>query len=238
MASLVANYGSESDSEDESPVQKSVEATEDKRQNYLITEDNDSDESDSSNHSNIQEVDSKIETERLPNPLLEPLPSASNSLQHSAGASVFVTQYHIAEKEKELILEKHVKLSATKIATGKKQQICHKFKRGRCRFGNNCKYSHDIDNCSKVQNVPFDQETDACTGVNKIPLFTDRVKRPLHRPEYIPALKEEEKDDDSYMGSMKRKNRAGLSGGLIPSKKALSSLGRQRAAERPWTVDK
>ncbi|CAG2232124.1 unnamed protein product [Mytilus edulis] len=238
MASLVANYGSESDSEDESPVEKSVEATDDKRQNYLITEDNDSDESEISNHSNKEEIDSKNEAERLPNPLLEPLPSASNSLQPSAGASVFVTQYHIAEKEKELILEKHVKLSATKIATGKKQQICHKFKRGRCRFGNNCKYSHDIDNCSKVQNVPFDQETDPFTGVNKIPLFTDRVKKPLHQPKYIPAMKEEENDDDSYMGGMKRKNRAGLSGGLIPSKKALSSLGRQRAAERPWTVDK
>ncbi|CAG2218039.1 unnamed protein product [Mytilus edulis] len=220
MASLVANYGSESDSEDESPVEKSVEATDDKRQNYLITEDNDSDESEISNHSNKEEIDSKNEAERLPNPLLEPLPSASNSLQPSAGASVFVTQYHIAEKEKELILEKHVKLSATKIATGKKQQICHKFKRGR------------------FQNVPFDQETDPFTGVNKIPLFTDRVKKPLHQPKYIPAMKEEENDDDSYMGGMKRKNRAGLSGGLIPSKKALSSLGRQRAAERPWTVDK
>lgn len=209
--------------------------------NYFDTVTGDSDDSSNdSDHSNKQDVKDKgNNSERLPNPLLEPLPSASSTLQTQPGASVFVSQYHIAEKEKESVLEKHVKLSATKIVKiGKKLQICHKFRQGKCRFGKNCKYSHDIDSCSKqapMQDVPFDQETGPRTGANFIPLFKDRVRQPLPGPEYI-ASNDMDKDDDSYMGSMKRKRRAGLAASLVPSKKALSGLNKQRETERPWTV--
>lgn len=154
---------------------------------------------------------------------------------------MFVSQYHIAEKEKESVLEKHVKLSETKVTSWKKVQICHKFKKGKCHYGKNCKYSHDIDNSpanSTNQTVRFDQVTDPRTGTNTIPLFHDRVKKQLPQPEYVSPLLSEREDDDSYMGKHQRKRRAGLPGSLVPSKKALSSLNKMRQSERPWTYDK
>ncbi|XP_063238167.1 uncharacterized protein LOC134539812 isoform X2 [Bacillus rossius redtenbacheri] len=61
--------------------------------------------------------------------------------------SVFSNPFIEAENAKKAILEKHVKMTPTqdevKMINGKK--ICWNFRKGRCRFGHKCKFAHDSD---------------------------------------------------------------------------------------------
>lgn len=65
---------------------------------------------------------------------------------HCSPDSVFGNPFLEAETAKEAILEKHVKMVDTREALAiNGKRICWNYRKGRCRFGHNCKYAHDSD---------------------------------------------------------------------------------------------
>lgn len=191
---------------------------------------------------------------KLPNPLSLTLPSVSNSLDKvDEKASVFTNRFDIAEKEKNAILEKHVKMTEARILTGKDAKICFKFRKGKCRFGKSCKYSHDLESNS-ISNQSS-QSADSShknktprTNFNNFNTFDSGFPSSSNRmytqsnygaiPEFGMPLPPEPVDDDNYMATAKRKKRCGVSDHLLPPKKAMMALDKQRQEERPWTVNK
>ena len=151
---------------------------------------------------------------RLPNPLApEPLPSVTTN--NPGVSSVFVNAFKEAEQAKHLILEQHVKMTAEQIKESrmKKKQMCYNYQKGKCRFGSRCKYSHG-------DNITSDKPND---GVLKVK-FTRSPKFPL----------DAETNDDGEV--IMRKRRAGMTNNLLPAKKSRETLDKQRAQERPWTM--
>ncbi|XP_050429025.1 uncharacterized protein LOC126838559 [Adelges cooleyi] len=78
--------------------------------------------------------------------------------------SVFRNPYLEAERAKSAILEKHVKMVPSKdnLKTVNGKNICWMNKKGRCRFGNKCKYAHDselVNNLNVVENTTNDTPT-------------------------------------------------------------------------------
>ena len=104
-----------------------------------------------------------------------------------------------------------------KNAGGKK--ICWNFRKGKCRFGRKCKYSHGND----VVGVKAADEGNHRGGNYGDQPWTDE-------PVTDPA------DDDSYMGQAKRKKRHGINDTMNPSKRAMKDLHKIRTQERPWTT--
>ena len=156
---------------------------------------------------------------RLPNPLASmPLPSVT---ANDAGgvSSVFVNAFKVAEQAKHSILEQHVKMTAEQIKESRlKKKICYNYQKGKCRFGNKCKYSHGDDHIVANRVSSENTESDAEQQVK-----LDRTTN--FQPE---------RDDDGNL--IKRKRRAGVTNNLLPAKKARATLDKQRAQERPWTM--
>lgn len=246
------------------------------RQNYLITNVEASSSDDDEKESRISET-----KEKLPNPLVEKLPapklseslSSSHSKARSEGpGSVFANPFEKAEIAKQSILEKHVKMTEAQLLTGKKAKICKAFKQGRCRFGKNCKYSHDLDSNLSLRYKQDDSESDTSSNLSE---SSERPRNPnyprlppppkqqqgfmgtvgtLHSgPKHVSTHRDRahyvqqqnymksadnENDDDKFNVGDKRKQRVGLSQSLVPPKKAMSALTKQRMEERPWTVKK
>jgi len=61
--------------------------------------------------------------------------------------SVFRNPYLEAERAKSAVLEKHVKMVPAKdcVTQVNGKNICWMNKKGRCRFGNKCKFAHDSE---------------------------------------------------------------------------------------------
>lgn len=281
MASLVADYGSDedsnenSDTETEQNIVQSVvgcldsgSATESR--NFLITQDGGSD---SDEEKKKQESVSKA-SEKLPKPMLEKLPSPAIGKKKSQKkkkkvvleGSVFVNPFEKAEQAKQSILEKHVKMTENQHVTGKNVKICWKFRKGRCPFGSNCKYSHDVDsNLSlkyqtneadisaneqsvgknqnrRLPNLPPPPKPVGFMGtigtMNSAPRQRQTTSRSYSTYRQQLQDKEDEADDDNYMMSAKKKKRSGVAQNLVPPKKAMMALSKQRTEERPWTVQK
>ena len=155
---------------------------------------------------------------RLPNPL------APVTTSNPGVSSVFVNAFKVAEQAKHSILEQHVKMTAEQIKESrmKKKQVCYNFQKGKCRFGSRCKYSHG-DNISSSGDKPGEGTPN--DGVR-------RDRRSFTRSPKFPQEAETNDDGEVVM----RKRRAGVTNNLLPAKKARDSLDKQRAQERPWTM--
>jgi len=218
--------------------------------------------------------------ERLPNPLLLerlPVPHLDDSGSSHKEGSVFTNKYDCAAKAKQSLLEKHVKMTEAQILTGKKAKICKKFRQGRCFYGKNCQYSHDLDS-----NLSLRYKQDATIPPEDVPNTVNQQWKPKHhRNPHVPHLPpppvqqpgfmgtlgtlnthpgpkhtkqemarfrqqermmqsagHEDEDDDKFSSVDKKKKRVGVSQNLVPPKRAMSSLSKQRSEERPWTIKK
>ncbi|XP_071093311.1 uncharacterized protein [Haliotis cracherodii] len=240
MASLVADYGSEDDlSENEGLGDEECQTDKDTRdrynaKNFLITnDDTDSDDSDC-NRQDAADCASQDEKDRLPNPLEDKLPTPDIGQQgRETVTSVFKNPFEQAELVKNSILEKHVRMTEKLPEKGTKQ-VCWKFKKGKCRMGKNCRYFHDQESVTGlVVETKLDENEPQKLGHNHKQLYFGSVHKMQGK-----ALEPEPVDDDNYMAGKKRKSRVGMSNALVPPKKAMSSLERQRNSERPWTVNK
>lgn len=88
------------------------------------------------------------------------------------------------------------------------KKICWNYRKGRCRFGHNCKFAHDSD-----IEIPKDQ-LDNKTSTNQI----HDVKNV--QTEYIRVKKDLQNDSDG-VPLRKKSKRPGLTQGLIPGKKVM-----------------
>ncbi|XP_069136364.1 uncharacterized protein [Argopecten irradians] len=248
MAALVADYGdSEEDSDNDSEeinneispsdtTSTSVSTEPPKTVNFFQGGDLESSSSDEEDSKAKAKTLSKGDNQnKLPNPLADKLPTPS-LVDLKETQSVFSNKYELAERAKNSILEQHVKM--TEARKQAKKNVCYKFQKGKCKFGKNCKFSHDRGTDIVVNSTKQDEEKSQ-TEVEFKSGFTGRVKYLDPNSGFgdpLPPLNQE--DDDSYMAGAKRKKRAGLAETLVPSKKAMSSLDRQRVHERPWTMNK
>lgn len=240
--------------------------------NFLIAQDNGSDsEEEKKTQESLTKREYSMATEKLPNPIAEKLPrpvigkKKTKKTKVVVEGSVFVNPFEKAEQAKQSILEKHVKMTENQHVAGKNVKICWKFKKGRCPFRNNCKYSHDIDsNLSlryqntetevltdepdegKSQNTPFKNLPPPPKPVGFMGTVGTLIANP-HQGQTTPRnyntyrqqlQDKEEVDDDNYMQSAKKKKRSGMAQNLVPPKKAMTALTKQRTEERPWTIHK
>ncbi|XP_075969279.1 uncharacterized protein LOC142972238 [Anticarsia gemmatalis] len=174
-------------------------------------------EEDSTNSTEQEKSPSDNAKPKLPKPTI-----GESSLQTSVFSNPFVE----AELAKAAILEKHVKMvpgkDNTQMINGKR--ICWNYRKGRCRFGHNCKYAHDTD----IQKTQEEMEADkqklkavVCEGAGTM---TAAVP-PLAVLDPISPT------DDSVWegGADKRKlKRPGLSQTLVPGKKVLKMYKEQK----------
>lgn len=152
-----------------------------------------------------------------PTPKL-PLPKPDFANGPTSKNSVFLNRYVEAENAKKAILEKHVKMVPSKdevrFINGK--QICWNYRKGRCRFGHNCKFAHDSD---LHQSKPSSSFPSNVSG------------------QVIPDSESVSPEPDTEEGEenqLKRKKRPGLSQTLVPGKKVLTMYKKQRVKEAPW----
>ncbi|XP_047988199.1 uncharacterized protein LOC125227862 [Leguminivora glycinivorella] len=150
---------------------------------------------------------------KLPKPAL-----GESSLQTSVFSNPFVE----AELAKAAILEKHVKMvpgkDNTQMINGKK--ICWNYRKGRCRFGHNCKYAHDSDIQKSAEELQAEKQklkTVVCEGsgtMSSVP----------------PPQMVLDNEEDTWEGEADRRKmkRPGLSQGLVPGKKVIKMYKEQK----------
>ncbi|CAK1552559.1 unnamed protein product [Leptosia nina] len=180
---------------------------------------NDTDDSDSGDEEKLtKDLTDAVDADRpkLPKPTL-----GESSLQ----TSVFSNPFAQAEIAKAAILEKHVKMVPGKdnmqMINGKK--ICWNFRKGRCRFGHNCKYAHDSDLQKSPEELEADKQklkTVVCEGSGTM---TCAVPPQIELETVSPT------DDIVWEGGVrKKKKRPGLSSGLVPSQKVIKMYKEQK----------
>lgn len=117
-----------------------------------------------------------------------------------------------------MALEKHVKMvdnGAAITINGKK--VCWNYRKGRCRFGHNCKYAHDSDLQKSTAQLAAEnqiQETVVCQSDNTGP----KRKHNARSLETNGNISDDELS--TTMGNNKKK-RPGLSQRLQPGKKVI-----------------
>lgn len=130
-------------------------------------------------------------------------------------SSIFYNPYLAEERKKMSTLEQHVVLSRSSAEDdvqrkGEKQNICWKFRKGKCKFGDHCKFSHDVSN---------NQSELAKTSSYLAPV----ISRPRKKVE--PSNSDDEQDSTNQL----RKRKVGVTDSLIPPKRALKAYEKQKS---------
>lgn len=156
----------------------------------------------------------------LDNPFRKRNPSIINPT-----CSVFYNPFLKEQEDKNRILEKHVKLTTnTKDVieiNGKK--ICWNYRKGKCRFGHNCKYAHDsdlINGISSDNNISGNNSLggSSCGLVDDSSSFLST-------------------NSGSSSSSTKRK-KSGLTEGLVPGKRSRKNFDKIQSQEKPWLTQR
>ncbi|XP_059048564.1 uncharacterized protein LOC131843828 [Achroia grisella] len=157
---------------------------------------------------------------KLPKPAL-----GESSLQTSVFSNPFVE----AELAKAAILEKHVKMvpgkDNTQMINGKK--ICWNYRKGRCRFGHNCKYAHDSDIQKTAEELEIEKQklkSVVCEGAGTM---TSTPPPQISTDMISPT------DDAVWEGATEKKKlkRPGLSQTLVPGKKVMKMYKDQKTKD-------
>ncbi|EFA10221.1 uncharacterized protein LOC656965 [Tribolium castaneum] len=131
-------------------------------------------------------------------------------------SSVFKNPFAEAENAKEAILQKHVKMVDAKdnvvVINGKR--ICWNYRKGRCRFGHNCKYAHDSDLQKSKEQLQSEQQVQQSVVCQSQSL-------PEPSPHELEKIRQE-------AVTQKRKKRPGLTQGLVPGKKVMRNYVNQK----------
>ncbi|XP_047527899.1 uncharacterized protein LOC125064744 [Vanessa atalanta] len=174
-------------------------------------------EEDSSDEEKTTVEDRKYdEKPKLPKPTL-----GENTLHTSVFSNPFVAE----ELAKAAILEKHVKMVSgkdnTQMINGKK--ICWNYRKGRCRFGHNCKYAHDSDIQKSNEELEAEKQklkTVVCEGAGTM------TSAP---PPQVELEASSATDDDVWeTKASKKKKRPGLSQGIVPGQKVIKMYKEQK----------
>lgn len=205
-----------------------TERLEDVGKNFLVSNNGEAGAVDDSSGEDVpsDKNSGDVEGQILPNPFTGNLPSP-NLDSRPAGTShlVFSNPFKEEQTRRESILQQHVKMTEHSKNSNSKKQVCWKFKRGKCRFSKNCKFSHDIDNHIESPLVK--------NQGSEIPKqFSEQALQNNSASDQFEMVTE---DEDDYLKG-KRKKRTGMTDSLMPPKKAMVTLSKIQAQERPWTV--
>ncbi|EDO32026.1 predicted protein [Nematostella vectensis] len=165
-------------------------------------------------------LNSEVETP-LPLPELDvgkktsSLPSELKSRAFES-SSVFYNPYLVKEKERLSVLEKHVQLSEQAPTLKGKKRVCWKFQKGKCRFGEKCKFVHNTIPVGATSANEPDSETAA-------PHTSVRTLR------YTPN-----EEETQWEEKKSKKRRVGVTDSLVPPKRAVKAYEQQKVRERPW----
>ncbi|XP_061388667.1 uncharacterized protein LOC133323763 [Musca vetustissima] len=145
------------------------------------------------------------------------LPSASallNSTTKGTGV-VFSNPFLDAEKAEIDKLQKHVKMveSEEHLMQKNGRKICWNNRKGRCRFGNKCKYAHDSD----LVAGGGDNETEAASEETQL------QQSPNTTPANVIISKSAQlgQAHEAPEGKTKSRKRPGLGDALVPGKKVI-----------------
>lgn len=122
---------------------------------------------------------------------------------------MFKNPFSEAETSKVALLQKHVKMVENKdnVITINGKKICWNYRKGRCRFGHNCKFAHDSDielTKEQLNNKSSDQmNSNTNKQVNLIQNISQDPTEDIDGP------------------PRKKTKRPGLTQGLIPGKKVM-----------------
>ncbi|CAG5011966.1 unnamed protein product [Parnassius apollo] len=178
-----------------------------------------------SSSSSDTEEDEVVDEEKYPKDETKPKLPKPTLGENSLQTSVFSNPFVEAELAKAAILEKHVKMvpgkDNTQMINGKK--ICWNYRKGRCRFGHNCKYAHDSDIQKSAEELESEKQklkTVVCEGAGTMSSAP---------PPQILLETSASTDDDIWEGGAnKKKKRPGLSSGLVPGKKVIKMYKEQK----------
>lgn len=107
------------------------------------------------------------------------------------------------------------------VINGKK--ICWNYRKGKCRFGHNCKYAHDSD----IQKTEQQIQEEKMTSLNCPNAVVCNSYQSGVNTNYV--KKDEVGSDDESIGTKKQKRRRpGLSQGLVPGKKVMKQYLNQK----------
>lgn len=155
----------------------------------------------------------------LPSPILE-ASSTANSSRTFQQSSVFYNPFKAEEKKKLDVLEKHVQLSSVAPPPTKdKKRICYKFQKGKCRFGDKCRFAHSTNPTKTTatnQLADNSNEAEATSHINK------------QQTSYEPDNEDEDIDNKP------KKRRVGVSDSLVPPKRAMKAFEKQKQKQIPW----
>uniref|UniRef100_L7LS23 C3H1-type domain-containing protein n=1 Tax=Rhipicephalus pulchellus TaxID=72859 RepID=L7LS23_RHIPC len=200
MSSLVADYGSSASESEENA------------------------ESSESSDENGDEDQSKKQPDKNDRPKL-PVPSFQST--NLGSSSVFSNPFREEEDAQSSILERHVKMTTpvSQQTTVNGKQICWNYRKGRCRFGHNCKYVHDSDvvglSGSTQDPEPAEPEVVAASAAAVGLSGSTQAPEPAE-PEVVAASAAAPCKVGSEGTSQKhKKKRPGLSDSVTPSKKAM-----------------
>lgn len=183
--------------------------------------------------------DQEILSNKLPRPTFVSADDSSITNFNSPGnaTSIFSNPFRDAEQATVSALEKHVRMT---MPTEKQneingRQICWNYRKGKCRFGHNCKFAHDSD-------IPIDNRLDPNDHHNSNMRFQSQI--PYHQITHCEASfgvtmdenGNEEDGDYDIDGYLKKKKRPGLCPSLVPSKKVMKQYYKQQQIERPWSI--
>lgn len=226
-----------SDSEASEPEEEKPSKTDEFKNPFIVSEDNDSSDEDSVSESRPRESDSKTsgqEVQPISNPFLNggvassnwlPKPSFMQETEKVQGlrfeSSVFSNTFRAREDKKEAILTQHVgvtvKPESGTMFNGKK--VCYNFRKGRCRHGHKCKFAHDNDVSSAVTENLYSAKYDEDAQISSDKAVS-RTLAPVPMVGSQDVTEDGGGESEATISSGKKK-RPGLSDGLVPSKKAM-----------------
>ncbi|KXJ27780.1 zinc finger CCCH domain-containing protein 15 [Exaiptasia diaphana] len=153
------------------------------------------------NHlSHSTQMSENAKTFHLPSPELEPTVD-NNSSRTFQESSVFYNPFKAEEKKKLDLLEKHVHLSSLTPPPKRNKGICYKFQKGKCRFGDKCRFAHNVSlRSTEKKQVNYDDN----------------------------HLQTSCEDEDQNIKTKYKKRKVGLSDSVIPPKRAMKAFYEQK----------
>ncbi|GAB6030128.1 hypothetical protein CHUAL_005807 [Chamberlinius hualienensis] len=259
MDSLVANYGSSSDDEEEelSAEDNTCHSKPTKSDGELFRaglfgciDDHDSDGPNDNDEEDKLPSTKQLSSAKLPKPSFNSTVDDLSGVEN--GVSVFANPFRAAEEAQKSLLEKHVKMTADskQSPTINGKQVCWNYRKGRCRFGHNCKFAHDSDLPSGAIKKPETERNLKTNLLETNHTIVKQAQRFVSPPSYVSSQEipmsrgdapinfrdppvENEEDDDGGPVSLKKKRKCGLGDNLIPSKKVMRM---QRKLAKDWPV--
>ncbi|XP_013100218.1 uncharacterized protein LOC106082322 [Stomoxys calcitrans] len=165
------------------------------------------------------------------------LPSASlllNSSQRGAAGVVFSNPFLEAEKAEIDKLQKHVQMveSEDHLIQKNGRKICWNNRKGRCRFGNKCKYAHDSDLVAGIDDDNASEVNNEESQQNPPPSINATIAKSAQLSHSSIQTYQSVESTDSKLKSRKR---PGLGDSIVPGKKVIKQYQTSKTTTKTTT---